>query len=422
VTTTIGRWASLWPSIAAIDGEEMHMELILELAGDDLPVQKQQMRKTFTPAGGLLGRSRECDWVIFDHENHISGEHAKITFSEGAFYLTDLSSNGTDVIVSGQQHSLARGVRHRVEHGSRYRLGRFEIVASVVEHSARHSGAGELSCLSSAIVPDESFLALDLLQATDHSLDDALGLDEPMPTYACEQASRQGIAYGPVDHQHLLMPGLVAEPAPAQEAQPVAPQLPGDDFWQRFGAALGVDLAGEDDQQRETLALNAVALLRQCIDSLQQTLHTRNELKNELRLTLSMPRHAGGNPLKHAADASEAITLLLQPGRPGQLPAEQAVARAFRDIQAHQVSLLAASRKTLRSALEHFAPQQLTLRFEREGRKTLFFSRTSRWQAFERYHHALCQDDDWSERLMARDFAQAYEEQARLISTLYTGH
>ena len=398
------------------------MELILELAGDGLPAQEQQVRRTFTYAGGLLGRSRECDWVIFDRENHISSEHAKITFSEGAFYLTDLSTNGTDVIVSGQQHSLARGVPHRVEHGSRYRLGRFEIVASVFEHSARHSGAVEFSSISPRIVPDEAFLALDLLQATDHSFDDALGLDELLPTYACEQASQQGIAFGPVDYQHLLMPGLIAEQAPAQEPQPVSPPLPNDDFWQRFGVALGVDLSGADDDQREVLALNAAALLKQSIDSLQQTLRTRTELRNELRLTLSMPRHAGGNPLKYAADGSEALSLLLQAGRPGQLPAEQAVARAFRDIQAHQVSLLAASRKTLRSALEHFAPQQLTLRFEREGRKTLFSGRASRWQAFERYHHALCQDDDWSERLMARDFAQAYEEQARLISTLYTGH
>ncbi len=46
----------------------------------------------------------------------------------------------------------------------------------------------------------------------------------------------------------------------------------------------------------------------------------------------------------------------------------------------------------------------------------------SRWRAYGRYHQSLCQDDDWSERLLARDFAQAYEEQVRLISTLYTEH
>ncbi|WP_297843714.1 hypothetical protein, partial [Pseudomonas sp.] len=30
------------------------------------------------------------------------------------------------------------------------------------------------------------------------------------------------------------------------------------------------------------------------------------------------------------------------------------------------------------------------------------------------------QDDDWSERLLARDFVQAYEEQVRLIDSLHT--
>jgi type VI secretion system protein ImpI len=404
------------------DGEEIHMELILELAGDDYSGHEQQMRKTFTRAGGVIGRSRTCDWVISDPDNHVSSEHAKITFREGAFYLCDLSTNGTDVLVSDHPHRLTKGVQHLVENGSRYRLGRFEMSVRVVEHTHMHPGVGSFSGVSSRIIPDESFLSLDLLQAADHSFDDTLGLDELQLTYASEQASQQGIAYGPADHQHLLMPGLVTESAPETEADSVPRQLPNDEFWQRFGTALGVDVSEFDEHQREVLGLKAAALLKQCIDSLQQTLRTRSELKNELRLTLSAPHHTGGNPLKYAADASEAITLLLQAGRPGQLPAEQAVARAFRDIQAHQVSLHAASRKTLRSVLEHFAPRQLTLRFEREGRKTLFAGRASRWQAFERYHHALCQDDDWSERLMARDFAQAYEEQARLISTLYTGH
>ena len=67
--------------------------------------------------------------------------------------------------------------------------------------------------------------------------------------------------------------------------------------------------------------------------------------------------------------------------------------------------------------LEHFSPQQLTLRFERDGRRPLLATSGSRWRAYGRYHQSLCQDDDWSERLLARDFAQAYEEQVRLIST-----
>lgn len=83
------------------------------------------------------------------------------------------------------------------------------------------------------------------------------------------------------------------------------------------------------------------------------------------------------------------------------------------------MALLSASRAAVRSTLEHFSPQQLTLRFERDGQQPLLATSGSRWRAYRRYHQALCQDDDWNERLLARDFAQAYEEQIRLISTLH---
>ena len=83
------------------------------------------------------------------------------------------------------------------------------------------------------------------------------------------------------------------------------------------------------------------------------------------------------------------------------------------------MALIHASRAAVRSSLEHFSPQQLSLRLERDGFKPLFATAGSRWRAFGRYHQALQQDNDWSERLLARDFAQAYEEQIRLISTLH---
>jgi type VI secretion system protein ImpI len=90
-------------------------------------------------------------------------------------------------------------------------------------------------------------------------------------------------------------------------------------------------------------------------------------------------------------------------------------------LQAHQVALLTASRAAVRGALEHFSPQQLTLRFERDN-KSLLATSGSRWRAYSRYHHALLQNDDWSERLLARDFVQAYEEQIRLISILHADY
>jgi type VI secretion system protein ImpI len=211
------------------------------------------------------------------------------------------------------------------------------------------------------------------------------------------------------------MPTQAPQPKPAAEPVRLPPS-----FWERFGDALGVRLDDLDDEAREALALNAAKLLKQSVGGLQQSLRTRSELKNELRLALTTVQSAGNNPLKHTSDSSEALTALLRGGKSAQLPAEQAISRGFRDLQAHQVALLAASRAALKGMFEQLSPEHLALRFEREGRKPLIATAGSRWRAYRRLHSSLEQNDDWSDRLFARDFAQAYEEQVRLIATLNT--
>ncbi len=178
-----------------------------------------------------------------------------------------------------------------------------------------------------------------------------------------------------------------------------------------------MELDGLETGAREALALRAAQLLKQSIGGLQQSLRTRNELKNELRLAQTTLQGIHSNPLKYGIDTEELLGMLLA-NKSGQLPADQAISRAFRDLQAHQVALLAASRAAVKGAVEHFSPQQLTLRFERES-KSLLGTSGSRWKAYGRYHQALLQDGEWTERLLARDFSQAYEEQIRLISTLH---
>src|SRR5690606_34989247 len=107
----------------------------------------------------------------------------------------------------------------------------------------------------------------------------------------------------------------------------------------------------------------------------------------------------------------------LRTPRPGQLKGEQAVAKAFRDLQAHQVAMLSASRAAVQAMFEHFAPERIAARIDQD-RKPWLATAGGRWRAYRRQHRHLRQDGDWGERLFARDFAQAYEEQVRLIATL----
>ncbi|WP_085726874.1 type VI secretion system-associated FHA domain protein TagH [Pseudomonas sp. R37(2017)] len=393
------------------------MELVFELLDPKQFMPTGLCRKTFTQDGGLIGRNEKCDWIIPDPDRHLSNYHVEVSYCEGTFFLTDTSRNGVQDGASGAY--LRKGEAVRIEHGSTYMLGDVEIRARLVPASATFDSEVGRPQAAGSIIPDDAFFELDPLDALLQQERGRSEVEELIsPSTILEP--RQHADYARIDMENLIVPELItplAEPAPAAVSKAVECQSEG--FWEHFSAALGVDLKDLDDDAREALALSAARLLKQCVGGLQQSLRTRSELKNELRLAQTTVQGACKNPLKFAADTSDALGILLQPVKPGQLPAEQAVSRAFRDLQAHQVALLAASRAAVRGTLEHFSPEQLTLRFERDH-KPLLATSGSRWRAYGRYHQTLRQDDDWSERLLARDFAQAYEEQIRLISTLYT--
>ncbi|OCR24227.1 hypothetical protein AFK24_14960 [Pseudomonas syringae] len=400
------------------------MELIFELLDNGNIASGQAPHKIFKQAGGLIGRDKHCDWMILDRDCYMSGTHAQVTFRDGDFYLTDISKNGT--FVTGNQQPLGRGESHRIEHGTLYRLGKFEIRARLIKDPGSFIGVDigvvDRPPLAGNLIPDDAFLELDLLADLAQQVSRGSDFDELLSPRLAQQASEQGVDYGPADTQSLLVPELIAAPQVLLPPDPVEPERQSDSFWQRFGAALGVEMDALDQDSRERLAIDAAQLLKQSIGGLQQSLRTRSELKNELRLAQSTAQHSSLNPLKYTGDAGEALGLLLQPPKPGQRTAQQTVAQGFRDVQAHQVAMLAASRAALRGALEHFSPQQLTLRFERDTRKSLFTTAGARWRAYERYYETLRQDDDWSERLLARDFAQVYADQVRLIATLHSGN
>ncbi|HCJ30671.1 MAG TPA: type VI secretion system-associated FHA domain protein TagH [Pseudomonas sp.] len=393
------------------------MELVFDVVSAQQFVPGLLTTKTFKQAGGIIGRAEDCDWVIPDRKRVLSSRHAEVSYRDGAFFLTDTSSNGIQLKDTGA--SLDKGRAQRIEHGSVYCLGDFEIRARLIQDPASFEGDIGRPQPAGSIIPDDAFLDLDPLTALDQQERVYAEADDLTAVLAPSRVQAQQRDYAQIDEENLQVPELVMpRPAAQPKAAPEPERLP-PGFWARFGEALGVDLDELDEEARQALALKAASLLRQSVGGLQQALRTRGELKNEMRLSLTTVQSAGNNPLKHSIDSGETLTLLLRGGKPGQLPGEQAVGRAFRDLQAHQVAMLAASRAALKGMLEQLSPDQLALRFERDN-KPLIATSGSRWRAYRRMHLAMQRDDDWSERLFARDFAQAYEEQVRLIATLNT--
>ncbi|ANF25287.1 type VI secretion system-associated FHA domain protein TagH [Stutzerimonas stutzeri] len=393
------------------------MELVFDMVSAQQFAPGLISSKTFKQAGGIIGRAEDCDWVIPDRKRVLSSRHAEVSYRDGAFFLTDTSSNGIQLKDTGA--SLDKGRAQRIEHGSVYCLGDFEIRARLIQDPASFEGDIGRPQPTGSIIPDDAFLDLDPLTALDQQERVYAEVDDLTAVLAPPRAQAQQRDYAQIDEENLRVPELVMPkeaipPKTAPEPERLAP-----DFWTRFGEALGVDLGSLDEEARQALALKAACLLKQSVGGLQQALRTRGELKNEMRLSVTTVQSAGNNPLKHSIDSGEALNLLLRGGKSGQLPAEQAMGRAYRDLQAHQVAMLAASRAAIKGMLEQLSPDQLALRFERDN-KPLISTSGNRWRAYKRLHSAMQRDDDWGERLFARDFAQAYEEQARLIATLNT--
>lgn len=389
------------------------MELVFDLVGSRQHTPGLLTQKTFRHVGGLIGRSEDCDWYLPDPQRVLSNQHARISYSDGDYFITDLSSNG--IQLDGGQR-LAKGEPWRIQHGQTFTLGSFALGARLIRDPAGFADDFAVPAGAHGLIPDDAFLELDPLRALErrdpHGLDEFDGLDPFAPDTTRSDYAR-------VDLDSLGIPTLVREATPTPVEQPApAPQRQAPGFWKSFSDALGLDLSALDATAREALALEVARLLRLATQGLHGCLRTRNETRNELRLPLTTVQSSGNNPLKFAADGDAALAQLLRPSAAGQLPADQALLRACRELQAHQVGLVAASRQAVLATLEQLAPAQCEARLEREGRRPRWSRDAKLWRAWQHQYRDLRQDEDWRERLFAKDFAQAYADQVRLIATL----
>ena len=384
------------------------MQLVFEVC--DTRHGEPPVCKLFDGAGGVIGRGSACDWTLADPQRLMSSHHCLVSFREGQYYLTDISTNGTGMPDSPER--LRKGHMRLISDGDIYRLGAVSIRARLKMTKWPEFAPG-------GVIPDDVFLGPDpvLAQADEPWRNSSgNGLDgSSKPLYGAAQPTD----LGPVELDHLDVPQWGEPVGEAVVTEPVE-VLPTscEAFWLQFGQVLGMPLDGLDTPGREALALKVASLLKHSVEGVWQGLRTRDELSCELNLAWTFLAAQGDNPLKDSADGQAALTALLCAND----RAERDIAHACRDMQVHQLALVVASRAAVRSALAAFAPSQLLLCFEREGNPPRFPTDGSRWRAYQRYYHRLRENDAMVEQLFSQDFSSAYQEQVRLVSTLHTAY
>jgi type VI secretion system protein ImpI len=83
-----------------------------------------------------IGRDAHLDWTLPDPTRYISSKHAEIRYREGAYWLHDVSTNGT--LLNGSDHRMQ--APHRLRDGDRITIGHY-IIAVAVDDEAGDPGA-----------------------------------------------------------------------------------------------------------------------------------------------------------------------------------------------------------------------------------------------------------------------------------------
>ena len=106
---------------------------------------------TFALQGGTIGRSSDNDWVLEDPERFISSQHSKISFENGQYYITDLSTNGT--FSNGAAEPIGKGNTVQLNDGDKFSLGDYEFLASVWQAEEQAPNLSEGPFVAAPVAP-----------------------------------------------------------------------------------------------------------------------------------------------------------------------------------------------------------------------------------------------------------------------------
>lgn len=321
----------------------MLLTLTLQGAGAIQPLQLD--RRT-----AMLGRSADGDMVL--PASAVSSRHCRVDWQDGAYVLTDTSSNGT--LLNGRPVSAPA----RLTNGDQVEIGPYRLGVT-------------LSAAAGAMPPG------------------------PSPRMNLNSWDRAGAGAQPAPPA----PALAASPTMRQPAAQslAAPQLPppGADAVSRLLHAAGMARPAVGSEDAAVLAA-AGTLLRQLTAGTMTLLAARSKARSELAVPAPV---AASGPLQQATTAEGALAQLL--GHPQA--AERAVVAAFADLAAHQQAILHATQGALRATLDNIAPQAIRERAGRSGKS----DPATLWRAYEQAF-AGAADNAGLIELFARELAAAY--------------
>lgn len=294
--------------------------------------------------GFEIGREA-CDWTLSDPDKVISGRHCEVRYEAGAFWLHDVSRNGT--FINGSSQRMAGS--HRLAHGDRLLIGRYVVAVSIDDERAT-TGRPQTS---------QGSTQREMPVATGRPM----GFGHEAFFNPAEQGGGQR---APASTPSSLQATPVSS-AGAEVLRDIA-----------IGAGISPELLQSRDPHEVAAEIGAV--LRAVVEELALLLKARAAAKILAKSThRTMISTADNNPLKFVPGTDDILEIMFARRRAGYLDARHSIEDAFRDLKTHEFATYAAMQAALSRLLDDLSPEAI-------GRKippASFSSKKSQaWDAF----------------------------------------
>lgn len=359
-------------------------------------------------SGFEIGRENR-DWTLPDPDKFISGHHCEVRFESEAFWLHDVSRNGTFVNGSSQRITGP----HRLRHGDRIRIGRY--IVSVTIEDNRHRQPAP-SAIANPLQPatNRDRYAPNIAGSFARGPQDRGNPNQP---FSFENDPFLASA-APVDRQAAQRPPAQERPPsqPSQVSRPSSTEAKGpmsaDDLLRDIAIAAGLDPEVLLLRDPNDVANEIGSVLRTVVDELALLLKARAAAKVLAKSShRTMISTADNNPLKFVPGSQEILEIMFGRRRAGYLDARHSIEEAFRDLKMHEFATYAAMQAALSRLLDDLSPDAIETKLpaspftSKKGRSWDAFVAT--WRAKEDAHENGMLD------VFLAHFSEAYAKAAK---------
>lgn len=370
------------------------MALRLEVLSEHRKLLGESASIVFGVGGGSFGRASDNDWVLPDPQRYLSGHHGRIHFRQGAWYLEDLSTNGT--YVNDSPLPVSRTGPYALRDGDLLRFGEYEVRAHIDAEEPAVSA-------SSVIARGPSGTVVDRVVPVRVGGGDDLGASLNIEALVHADGASGYPAAESIDATEERLSRLRA--AARARLEGGLPQ-PGNlrSSLQAFCRGAGIDPARLPPDADLALLHAAGQLMRELLLGLQDLVRLRAEFRNSYLVDETNDQPEG--PSLSRLPYDEFLVRLLAGHHRRDLDALMQVREEVTAAARHESALAQALPQAFAAFIAHLSPAEIQSRFEAARERG---GHASPWDYYAEIYPTLTQPGAGAvPHLYAEALAQAY--------------